>query len=78
LKPPDSRDWSVDLTEFGKAAFGTQSQLQCATGASLRTAGEKAPLKRDNFGGSLGGPIWKDHTFFFGSYEGLLLSRRQS
>jgi outer membrane receptor protein involved in Fe transport len=42
-----------------------------ATGASLGTAGDKAPLKRDNFGGSLGGPIWKDHTFFFGSYEGL-------
>jgi outer membrane receptor protein involved in Fe transport len=42
-----------------------------ATGASLGAAGDKAPLKRDNFGGSLGGPIWKDHTFFFGSYEGL-------
>jgi hypothetical protein len=42
-----------------------------ATGASLGVAGNKAPLKRDNFGGSLGGPIWKDHTFFFGSYEGL-------
>jgi hypothetical protein len=34
-------------------------------------AGEKAPLKRNNFGGSVGGPIWKDHTFFFASYEGL-------
>jgi hypothetical protein len=30
-----------------------------------------APFKRNNFGGALGGPIWKDHTFFFGSYEGL-------
>ncbi|WP_254061889.1 TonB-dependent receptor [Granulicella sp. L60] len=34
-------------------------------------AGDKAPLKRNNFGGALGGPIWKDHTFFFFSYEGL-------
>ena len=34
-------------------------------------AGEKAPLKRNNFGGALGGPIWKDRTFFFFSYEGL-------
>ena len=42
-----------------------------ATGASLGEAGKKAPLKRNNFGGSLGGPIWRDHTFFFGSYEGL-------
>ncbi|MBB5062158.1 TonB-dependent receptor [Granulicella mallensis] len=33
--------------------------------------GEKAPLKRNNFGGSVGGPIWKDKTFFYASYEGL-------
>jgi outer membrane receptor protein involved in Fe transport len=42
-----------------------------ATGASLGAAGDKAPLKRDNFGGSVGGPVWKGHTFFYGSYEGL-------
>lgn len=28
-------------------------------------------FKRNQFGGDIGGPIWKDHTFFFGSYEGL-------
>jgi hypothetical protein len=33
--------------------------------------GEKAPLKRNNFGAAVGGPIWKGHTFFFASYEGL-------
>ncbi|WP_158822638.1 carboxypeptidase-like regulatory domain-containing protein [Granulicella sp. S156] len=33
--------------------------------------GEKAPLKRNNFGGSVGGPIWKGKTFFYASYEGL-------
>jgi hypothetical protein len=42
-----------------------------ATGASLGLAGKKAPLKRNNFGVSVGGPIWRDHTFFFASYEGL-------
>lgn len=31
----------------------------------------KAPLKRNNFGGDIGGPIWRNKTFFFGSYEGL-------
>lgn len=32
-------------------------------------------LKRHNFGAALGGPIWKDHTFFFASYEGLRQSQ---
>ena len=33
--------------------------------------GTIAPYRRNQFGGSLGGPIKKDKTFFFGTYEGL-------
>ena len=29
------------------------------------------PLRRNQFGGTFGGPIGKDKTFFFGSYQGL-------
>lgn len=31
----------------------------------------KPVLIRNQFGGTLGGPIWKDHTFFFADYEGM-------
>ena len=36
----------------------------------LQTTGRKPELRQNQFGGSLGGPIVKDRTFFFGDYEG--------
>ena len=32
---------------------------------------EKPDFRRNQFGGSFGGPVMKNKTFFFGSYEGL-------
>ena len=34
------------------------------------TTGRKPELRQNQFGGSIGGPIRKDKTFFFGDYEG--------
>src|SRR3984893_14884102 len=33
--------------------------------------GKIPPFKRNQFGGAVGGPIIKDHTFFFADYEGI-------
>jgi hypothetical protein len=41
--------------------------------AYFNTTGRVTPLKRNQFGGTIGGPIWKDHTFFFFGYEGTRL-----
>ena len=36
----------------------------------LRSSPTKAPYRRNQFGGTLGGPLVKDHTFFFMDYQG--------
>ena len=33
------------------------------------------PFKRNQFGGAIGGPILRDHTFFFADYEGIRQSK---
>jgi hypothetical protein len=43
------------------------------TAARSFFATESPPLKQHNFGGTLGGPIRHDRTFFFMSYEGVRL-----
>lgn len=43
-----------------------------------RSGFKRAPLRLNNFGGVFGGPLVKDKTFFFFSYEGQRLRQPQS
>lgn len=56
---------------FRNEALDARNYFNRGTPFVTGTAASKAPLKRNNFGGAIGGPIWRDHTFFFFSYEGL-------
>jgi hypothetical protein len=52
---------------FAPQADVSNKILTDASGNPMRNA----QFKRNNFGGALGGPIQKDKTFFFFTYEGL-------
>ena len=39
-----------------------------------KSGGEKTPVKNQQYGGTVGGPIKKDKTFFFGYFEGQRLA----
>lgn len=43
-----------------------------------RAGNPRAPEHHNDFGGFLGGPIWRDRTFFFFSYEGARLDLPQT
>jgi len=60
-----SNQWHGDLYEFFRPNF--------TTARNYGFLGIKTPpstLKQHNYGGTLGGPIRRDKTFFFVSYEG--------
>ncbi len=42
-----------------------------AIGPFAPSGGVKPTFIRNQFGGTFGGPIWRDHTFFFMDYEGV-------
>jgi Carboxypeptidase regulatory-like domain len=46
------------------------SKMDAADFFTNKASKPKNPLHRNQYGATLGGPIWKDKTFFFGSWEG--------
>ncbi len=60
------RNEALDARNYFNRPFNATTGLPL-TG----NTGAKAPLKRNNYGVSVGGPVWKNHTFFYFSYEAL-------
>ncbi len=50
--------------------FLRNDALDAANFFANRNRLQKPPLRYNQFGGTVGGPIWRDHTFFFFSYQG--------
>jgi hypothetical protein len=54
---------------FRDAALNSKAYLERFTPAGAPVAREKAPYGQKQFGATFGGPVRKDRTFLFGSYE---------
>jgi hypothetical protein len=59
-----TNDWHGDIFEY------LRNQNLDARNFFNPDGTPQNPFNNNQFGGSLGGPVYKDHTFFFVSYEG--------
>ncbi len=55
----------------GRAWNYDRNTIFNAIGPFLAPGATKPKFIQNQFGGTFGGPVWKDHTFFFVDYEGL-------
>jgi hypothetical protein len=53
----------------GSAYYFDRNEALAVTSPFTVPGAPAQPLRNQNWGGSLGGPIWRDHTFFFLAYE---------
>jgi Carboxypeptidase regulatory-like domain len=53
----------------GSAYYYNRNEALAVRSPFTAPGSPSSPLRNQNFGGSLGGPIWRDHTFFFLTYE---------
>ena len=64
-----TNQWHGDLFEYLRnSAMDARNFFDSSTSLGGRRL---PPFQRNSFGGSFGGPLQKDKTFFFGVYEGL-------
>lgn len=61
----DARNTFTDFCSVGRCAPGTPTTTPAAPGHYVQ----------NEFGGALGGPIWKNKMFFYGAYEGWRYSK---
>lgn len=58
--------------------FFRNNKLDATNFFANRAGAEKPIFKRNQFGATAGGPVLRDRTFFFGSFEGTRLRRGES
>jgi len=53
----------------GSAYYYNRNEALAVRSPFTAPGSPSSPLRNENFGGSVGGPIWRDRTFFFLTYE---------
>jgi outer membrane receptor protein involved in Fe transport len=56
-------------TIHGSAYYFNRNEALAVRNPFVAPGSAASPLRNENFGGSVGGPIWKDRAFFFLAYE---------